>query len=258
MIPFIKPYIVANPVDEDITFDSRADEINSLPQLLSVELTSPTGLDLVNVGSTEPQAQHRNKPWFKTDDVGTDRGIYVWNEVSESWENLSPVDAAALLNTIRGAVETAADADNTARETKADADRAKEFATAAQAEATTATANADAAEEAAEEAAAGAIQDTWFGLLEDVHITGAVGAWESPWVDFSPYLDTDEPMVGFITLSADNFPMIPFRYGVELRNDGTEYAGKQLRVVGYNILPTTGEADRIVDAMWMVKGIALP
>ncbi len=259
MIPFVKPYISANEIADDIAFVSRAAEIRSLPQLLKVVLTSPSGLDLVNVGTDEPQAQHRNKPWFKTDDVGRDRGVYVWNEKSSAWENLCPVDAAVLLNTIRvKGVEVAAAADKAAREAKADADRSKEFAESAQAEATAASAAAESAKDAAEEAAAGSIQDTWFGYLVDIHVTGIAGAWVSPWVDFTPYLDTSKPMVGFITLSADNFPMLPFRHGIEVRNDGTAYAGKQLRVVGWNTFATPGEVDRIVSAMWMVKGIALP
>jgi hypothetical protein len=255
MIPFMRPVVVANPVADDLAFASRAEEIRALPQLLSVELTAPSGLDLVNVGDAEPQAQHRNKPWFKpnSDGVGN-RGVYAWNPLtapSGAWENLSPVDAEALLEKIKDAEEVANAAALSAQAAKADADRSKEFATAAQAEADAASTNAGLAEDKADGAAAvyGGIV---YGSVAGVSIIATVGAWWSSWYNFTPPFDAGEDLVGFITLSADSHPNIPFRYGIEVTSDATNL---KVRVVGYNIFAT--DAPRVVSAMWMVKGTPL-
>lgn len=248
MIPFMKPFIVANPIDDDISFASRALEIRALPELLSVQLTSPTGLDLVNVGNDEPQAQHRNKPWFKTvSDIDGDKGIYVWNETTEEWENLSPVDAAELLNTIRNGVEMAAEAEETAREAKAQADRAKEFADSTMTALDAASTRVDDAE-----TAAAAAQEDYSGCRYG-HVTAAVipqatGVYHyTEWASYAPPLAATPVPVGFITLTGDSIPTVPFRVGVEV-----DVANSRMRGVAYNVLDAG--SDRTVSFMWMIKG----
>jgi hypothetical protein len=258
-IPYMESDIQALPVPENTPEpSSRAELIQSLPSYLKVVLSSPTGLNLVNIGTSEPSPEHRNKPWLSTNAVNAatyPRGIYIWDEDAADWIDIAPVDVAELVRNIQLAKEVATDAEEDSIAAEADADAAKQYATNAQTAADASDVLADAAEDAAENAA-DEHSGVYYGYVDDDPAwrtpQAIQGAWTSDWINLTgvPELATTPLPVGFLTLKADNYPQYVFRYGMQIQTVG---GVNQARIVGYNYFDGS-PADRRVDWMWMVKG----
>lgn len=259
MISGVTATVVAKAIEGPITFESRAQEISRLPEFLEVILTSATGLTLVNVGDTEPAAPNRNKPWFKTSNANigeagaqvAPRGLYVWNVSTEAWENLNPFDSEELTKQLDEAKQVASDAQASAEAAEADADASKQYADAAQTQADTASTDAVAAEaaaDAAQELYSGVIYGQAGPYLLDAAQSGPTEYKYSDPLVVNPPLDPAFPVAGFITLTGDSYPTIPFRWGVQvLPGDPTS-----IRAVYFNLFPTP--VQRQVTFMYMVKG----
>jgi len=56
---------------------SRPEEIEELPDYLSVEMSGTSTLSLVNIGNTAPTPDNSVYPWLKTDSGGNPLGWYI-------------------------------------------------------------------------------------------------------------------------------------------------------------------------------------
>lgn len=276
MIPFIVPKILPNEkaqTAKDLAFLNRAAEITSLPEFLDVFLTSPTGLDMINIGETEPQPAHRNKPWFKTSDP---IGVYVWNTTTSSWQNLQSTSAAEIQALVNEAIATAGlgkhwiasgyaddakaaakelwkattDATNDVDDAEAEAIRAVEMYSAG----TSGFVSGDVGDASAPEA-------TWAELFideNDDRTDYAPGFVHTDWFNIPTPLDPDQPIIGWIMLTANSAPGALFNYSVQARS-----TGDAVRLYGYEVMHLTDPAwttwtpPRRVCFNYMLKGVIL-
>lgn len=274
MIPFIVPKILPNEkalAAEDLTFLNRAAEITSLPKFLDVFLTSPTGLDMINIGETTPQPEHRNKPWFKTSDP---IGVYVWNTTTSSWQNLQSTSAAEIQALVDEAIATAGLGKH--RIASGYADEAKAAAKELWKATTDATNDVDDAEaeaiQAVEMYSAGTSgfvsgdvgdssmpEETWAELLVDEPRDDyAPGFVHTDWFNIPTPLDPDQPIIGWVMLTANSAPGALFNYSVQARS-----TGDAVRLYGYEVMHIDDPAwitwppPRRVCFNYMLKGVIL-
>ena len=272
MIPFITPKILANAealAAEDLDFGNRAEEIEALPNYLSVYLTSPAGLSLVSVGTDTPDVRDRNKPWFYT---GDPVGLFVWNTDDGDWQNMSPVDVVALLTKIQAARVTSFSTSGTnAWLSKQAADVAKQYAERAWTAADDAVADADNAEidavavvglysVATSGFLSGDVGDnalaeiTWPELsIFGERVNYSPGYVISDWYDLPSPFDTTKPIVGTLMLTGNNTPNTFFNYSCQVEAGGT-----RVRLWGYEIYPEDiMPLARRVCFNYLVKGVLL-
>lgn len=273
MIPFITPKILANAnalAAEELSFANRAEEIEALPDFLSVYFASPSGLVLLNIGTTEPSERDRNKPWFYN---GDPPGLFVWNNLTSAWENVSPEDVTDLLALVESARVTAYETSggNLWLAKKA-ADDAKKYDDQAWISADDAVEDADNAKIDADEVyemyssatsgfVSGDVGDSALdmSLWPELAIVGdrtnySPGFVASDWYDLDTPLDPSQPIIGQVMLTANSTPLCLFNYSVQCHANG-----EQVRLYGYEIFPDdlVLPQPRRVCFNYMLKGVLL-
>jgi hypothetical protein len=228
---------------------------------------------MINVGDDEPTSEHRNKPWFKTSDP---IGVYVWNVDDVAWQNIQPTDAETIEALVRDAITIAyAGKHYTA---KIVADEAKALTKETWLYTGDAVSDADNAEDEANQAVAmyssatsgfvsGNIGDislppaTWAELFieeGDDREDYAPGIVHTDWFNIPTPLDPDQPIIGWVMLTANTAPGALMNYSVQVRA-----TGDAVRLYGYEVMHLddiawlTWPPPRRVCFNYMLKGVLL-